>query len=108
MFSREDSCAHHGYCVQLIRERHQRRMQQRRHALDYFEADKRGEQKHISARKQVHFHCQAVSFCCPTRGGSEKNSRTRGLTTSPPRVSSVLLIMSSSILSCSFPSFTSS
>src|ERR1700722_10319724 len=107
MFSRQENCSDYGDGVESVRERHQRRVQERRHAANYLQADECGQQKHIGAGEEVHFHRQAVSLCAATRGGSEKNSRTRGLTTSPPCVSRVLLMMSSSKLSWNFPSFTS-
>src|SRR5579863_4672046 len=94
----EENRSDHGDRVQRVRKRHQRRMQERRNAANHFQADERGEQKYISAGKEVHFHRQVVSFAWATSGGSAKNSRTRGLTTSPPFVRRVLLMMSSSRL----------
>src|SRR5665213_1097008 len=107
VFAREKNGAHHCDRVERVGERHQRRVQQGRHAANHFKAHERGQHENIEAGDQIHFHRQSVPFCSATRGGSAKNSRTLGLTSSPPCVSRVLLIMSVSRLSCSFPSFTS-
>src|SRR5260370_13072406 len=69
-------------------------------------SDKWGQHENVEAGKQIQLHDFATSFDSSGRAGSEKNSRTRALTTSPPRVNIVSRTISSSMLSCSFPSFT--
>src|ERR1019366_9479871 len=96
LFSHQYDCADHGNRIQSIGQRHQRRMKKRSYAADNFETDDCRQHEYIKTRNQIHRYL--VSFCSTTRGGSEKNSRIRPLTTSPSRVTRVLLMMSSSRL----------
>src|SRR6266851_1587276 len=81
-------------------------MEKRGNAAYDLKADKCGQHENVQAGKQIQLHDFATSFDSAGRAGSEKNSLTRGLTTSPPRVSIVSRTISSSKSSCSFPSFT--
>src|SRR5437870_209431 len=85
---------------------HQRRVQQRRNAADHFKSDKRGQHENVEAGQQVQLHDFATSLDAAGKAGSEKNSRTRALKTSPSWVSSVSRTISSSRFSCSLPSLT--
>src|ERR1035437_8554540 len=104
VFSHQYDCADHGNRIQSVGQRHQRRMKKRRYAADNFETYESRQHEHIKTRNQIHLHRYFVSFCSATRGGSEKNSRIRPLTTSPSRVTRVFWTISSSRLSWSFPS----
>src|SRR6266853_2676994 len=106
VFSRQQDCANHGNGIESVCQGHQRRVQKRRYAADYLETDKARQHEYVKAGNQIRLHRTLVSFCSPTIGGSEKNSRTRALTTSPPNVTRVLWMISSSRLSWSFPSLT--
>src|SRR5262249_39586393 len=92
----DDDRTHHRDRVQGVGERHQRRVQQRRYPPDHFKTDESGQHEAVEAAHQVQRHELATSFA--------KNSFTRGFATSPPRVSRVSRMISSSRLSCSFPS----
>src|ERR1700730_2390257 len=99
MFSRQQDCANHGNRVERIGQRHQGRVQKRRYAADNLETDKARQHEHVKAGNLIRLHPSLPSFCSATRGGSEKNSRTRALTTSPPCVTNVLWMISSPKLS---------
>src|ERR1700730_11517712 len=99
MFSREQNCADHGNRIERVGQRHQRRVKERRHAPYDLEADKTCQHENVKTGNQIRLHLYLVSFWTATRGGSEKNSRTRGLITSPPCVTRVLWMISSCKLS---------
>src|SRR5229473_4674257 len=81
-------------------------MEKRGNAAYDLKSDKCGQHENVEAGKQVQLHDFATSFDSAGSAGSEKNSRTRALTTSPPRVSIVSRMISSSMFIWSFPSFT--
>src|SRR5215831_874699 len=91
--------------VESVGQGHQRSVQQRRNPLDQFESQEPCEDEHKKARDEISRHHSSF-YVLATRAGSEKNSRTRALTTSPSRVSSVSRTISSSRFSCSLPSLT--
>src|SRR6516164_1148789 len=103
--ARQDDCADHRNGVQCIRQRHQRRVQQRRNAPDHFESYECGQHEHVEARKQIQLHEELLPADVDSSAGSEKNSRTRAFTTSPSFVSMVSRMMSSCRFICSLPSF---
>jgi len=98
--------SHHGDGVERVRQGHQGGMEKGRNAAYDFKSDKRGQHENVEAGKEIQLHDFATSLASSGKGGSEKNSRTRALTTSPPRVNIVSRTISSSIFSCSLPSFT--
>src|SRR5437660_3454633 len=106
VFTGENDGAHDGDGVERVSQGHQWSMEKWRHAADHFEADKRGQHENVKAGKEIELHDFATSLDSEGSGGSEKNSRTRGWTTSPSRVSMVSRTISSFMFNCSFPSFT--
>ena len=102
--SGQDDRADHRDRVERVGQRHQRRVQQGRDPPDHFEADECRQHEHVEAGDQVELH--VVAPLGPAGGGSAKNSRTRALTTSPPRVSRVSRMISSFRSSASLPSLT--
>src|SRR5258708_29232253 len=79
-------------------------MEKRGNAAYDLKSDKCGQHENVEAGKQIQLHDFATSFDSAGRAGSPKNSLTRALTTSPPRVSIVSRMISSSKFSCSLPS----
>src|SRR5207249_10883984 len=98
--------AHNGDGIERVRQRHQGRMQQGRNTPYDFKSDKCGQHEDVKAGEQIQLHDLVTPFDSPGKAGSEKNSLIRGLTTSPSWVSMVSRTISSSVFSCSFPSFT--
>src|SRR5260370_18222954 len=96
----------YGAGMERIWQRHQGRVEKRGNAPYHFKSDKCGQHENVEAGEQIELHDFATSFDSAGRPGSEKNSLTRALTTSPPRVSIVSRTISSASLSWSFPSLT--
>src|SRR5258708_704163 len=92
--------------IERVGQRHQGGVQKRGNAAYDFKSDKRGQHENVEAGKQIQLHDFATSFDSAGSTGREKNSLTRGFTTSPPCVNIVSRTISSSMFNCSFPSFT--
>src|SRR5712692_522902 len=98
--------ADHGDGIERVGQRHQGCVQKRRNTPYDFESDKRGQHENVEAGEQIQLHDFATPFDSAGRAGSEKNSLTRALVTSPPCVNIVSRTISSSMFNCRFLSFT--
>ena len=58
----EHDRAHHRDGVERIGQRHQRRVQQRRHLANHFEADERRQHEHVQAGEQIRRYLRIASF----------------------------------------------
>src|SRR5260370_13380381 len=106
VFTCENDGADDGDGVERVGQGHQGCVQQRGNAADDFKSDKRSQHENVEAGKQIQLHDFASSFIAADKAGRAKNSLTRSLTTSPPRVNIVSRTISSFMFNCSFPSFT--
>src|SRR5271165_754767 len=95
--------AHHGDRRNRVGERHQRRVQQRRHTANQLKAQEGRQHEY----PQIEFVLAHYYFAPPARTGvSPSFSITRVCTTSPPCVTRVSRMISSSRLMFSSPLFT--
>src|SRR5581483_1613055 len=97
--------AHHRNRRNRVGQRHQRRMQERRHAANQFETQKR--RKHENVNAEFEIHTLTDPPLALTMGAASIASRIFVFTTEPPCVTSVSRTISSSVSSASAPSPTS-
>jgi len=88
-FAGKDDGPDDGDGIESIRQRHQRRVEQRRHAANHLEPDERRKHKNVQTREQIEFHMLQAPFASAASAGKPRNSRTRAFTISPSRVSNV-------------------
>src|SRR5271165_5138562 len=104
--ARQDDRAHHRDCVQRVGQGHKGCVQQRRNTADHLKSDKCRQHENVESSQQIQFHQPPPPAGVDCSAGSEKNSLTRALTTSPSYVTSVSRMISSFRSNCSFPSLT--